>query len=141
MAHNSATLAKPFGRKRGTFPVPPKRERPKRTGQLPLYFPLEAKVLRTPFRAKILQTIYDLAYQELGDKIESVDVFVDSDYYEEPERLALSLTIWADVDWEGWRRADDVISKAFFTQASSWTAEELADFRQMIDFAIFPVRV
>ena len=141
MAHNSATLARPSGRKHETFPVLTKLKRPKRNGQLPLYFPLEAKVLRTPFRAKILQTIYDLAYQELGDKIEYADVFVNSDYYEEPERLALSLTIWADMEWDEWRRADDAISKAFFAQGSSWTAEELADFRQRIDFAIFPVRV
>ena len=141
MAHNSATLAKPFGHKREMFPVFPKLERPKPNRQLPLYFPLEAKVLRTPFRAKILQTIYDLAYQELGAKIESVDVFVNSDYYGEPERQTLSLTIWADMDWEEWSRADDAISKAVSSQESSWTEEERTDFLQMIDFAIFPVRV
>ncbi len=139
MAHNSATLVKSSGAKRDTFPVLPKRERPKRNGQLPLHFPLEAKALRTPFRARVLQAIYDIAHRELGDKIESADVFVNTDYYEEPERVALSLTIWANVDQDEWLKADQSISKAVFALEPSWTKEERSDFIDKIDFAVLQI--
>ena len=106
-----------------------------------MYFPLEAKVLRTPFRAKVLQTIYDIAHRQLGDKLKSVEVFVDTDPYVEPERVALAINLVADLDGEEWLKADQAISQEIFEQEAFWTEDERADFRHTIDFAVMPLKV
>ncbi len=107
----------------------------------PLYFPLEARTLRTPFRAQALQTICDIAHRQLGDKLKSVEVFVGIDPYVEPERVALSINLMAELDSEEWLEADQAISQGVFEQETSWTEEERADFRHTIDFAVMPLKV
>ena len=66
MAQNTSVLAKPCRSKRNPFAVPANGVGKKRHAPLLLYFPMDAKVLRTPFRAKVLQLIYEIARQELG---------------------------------------------------------------------------
>lgn len=106
-----------------------------------MYFPLEARALRTPFRAQALQTIYDIALRQLGDKLKSVDVFVDMDPYVEPKRVALTINLMAELDSEDWLKADQAISQGVFEQEASWTEEERDDFRHTIDFAVMPLKV
>ena len=138
MAQSTLASAKPTGRKRETCPVPAKRAK-KRPALPRLYYPLDARVLRTPFRAKVLETIYEIAHRELGDSIESAVVLTNVDY-EEPYRIMLVLAIWVDVDKDEWSRASRAISDAVFVEESSWTEEERDDYLNMIHFEILPLQ-
>jgi hypothetical protein len=139
MAENNAGPAKPSGRKLESLATPVKNVK-KRPPQLPLYFPPDAEVLRTPFRAKVLQSIYEIARQELGDSLESAIVLANKDY-EDPSCIMLVLAIWADVDKHGWSRADKAIHNAVFDQEASWTEDELDDYLNTIHYEILPLRV
>jgi len=105
-----------------------------------LYFPFEAKLLRTPFRAKVMQQIYQIARQELGNHIASVAVQASADP-DEPCRTRLLLSIWADVDKHRWYEADKSISKAVFEQEATWTEDERLDYLKMIDFEVLPLKI
>lgn len=80
-------------------------------------------MLRTPFRARVLHLIYEIAQQELGNRIVSVTVQASADP-NEPGQIGLLLSIWADVDKHRWHAVDKAINKAMFEQEANWTEEE-----------------
>ena len=112
----------------------------KRQAALLLYFPMDAKVLRTPFRARALQLIYEIALQELGNRIASAVVQASADP-DDPDQIRLLLSIWADLDKREWNEADRAIGKAVFEQEAIWTEDERADYLKMIDFEILPLKI
>ena len=139
MAQSMKTMDKPHRRKREPFAFAV-TEVKKRQPRLPLYFPPDAEALLTPFRARALQRIYEIAHQHLGDRIKSTVVLVDS-AYDEPERITLVLAIWADVDEDEWVRADRAIGEAVFEEESSWTADEREDYLDIVHFEILPLDI
>ena len=140
MAQNTFMLAKNRRPKRDPFLFPASGAGNKRQAALLLYFPLDAKLLRTPFRAKVLQQIYEIAREELGNRIASVTVQASSDP-DDPDQTKLLLSIWADLDKREWHEADRAISKAIFEQETTWTENEKADYLKMIDFEILPLKI
>ena len=104
----------------------------------PLTFPQEVKPYLTPFRCRVLQSMSNIAYRELGDKIESVGVCLQPDY-EETGRRTLWLAIWADMEKAEWSRAHEAISDAIFDLSADWTKDERADYGENIFFALSPV--
>ena len=123
---------------RSHAPILPAKSLPRRP--ILLFFPLEAMMLRTPFRTRVLHLIYEIAQQELGNDIVSVTVQASADP-NEPGQIGLLLTIWADVDKHQWHAADKAINKAMFEQEANWTEEERADYLRMIDFEVVPLKI
>ena len=141
MAQNPSLLAKKTCRpKRNSFPVLASGTGKRRTASPLLYFPMDAKVLRTPFRARTLQLIYEIALQKLGNRIASAVVQASADP-DDPDQIRLLLSIWADLDKREWHEADRAISKAVFEQEAIWTEDERADYLKMIDFEILPLKI
>lgn len=140
MAQNTLLFSR-IGRPRGNpRPVSVKHSGKKRVPSPLLYFPLEAKLLRTPFRVRVLQQLYGIARQELGNRIASVAVQASSDP-DDPDQIKLLLSVWADLDKHEWHEADKAISKAVFEQEAMWTGDEKADYFKMIDFEILPLHI
>ena len=140
MAQNTSVLAKPCRSKRNPFSTPTNGTGKKRHAPLLLYFPLDAKVLRTPFRARVLQLIHEIARQELGIRLTSAVVQASPDP-DNPSHIRLLLSIWADIDKHEWHEADKAISKAVFEQEATWTEDERADFLKMVDFEVLPLKI
>ena len=140
MAQNTSVLARITRPKRDPFSVLASGAGDKRQALLLLYFPFEAKLLRTPFRARVLQQIYGIARQEIGNRIASAAVQASSDP-DDPDQIRLLLSIWADLDTREWQEADRSISEALFEQEATWTEDEKADFVKMIDFEILPLKI
>ncbi len=140
MAQNASMLAKSSGPHHKSFYIADQGRKKKRHDLIPLFFSLDARALRTPFRADALQTIYEIAHRELGDNIESAVVLTNVDY-EEPNRIMLVLAVWADIDKDEWSRADKAIHNAVFEQEASWTEDELDDYLNTIHYEILPLRV
>lgn len=92
MARNLSVLAKLCRPKRMSSPVSANGAHKKRQASLHLYFPLDAKALRTPFRARVLQSIYDIVRQELGGRMVSAGVQV-SVAPDDPGHVRLLLSI------------------------------------------------
>ena len=140
MAQNATLLDRPY-RPRGSLnsasALGTGRER---SAPVHLFLPLDAIFLRTPFRAKVLELIHDIARRELGDRIASVVVQASADP-DDPGQMRLLLSIWADVDRHQWHVADKAISKAMFEQESHWTEGERADYLKMIDFEVVPLKI
>jgi len=111
----------------------------KRQTPLLLYFPLDAKALRTPFRARVLQSIYEITRHELGSRVVSASVQATADP-NEPGRIRLLLSVWADVDKQEWNAADKAVGKAVFEKQAAWTEDERADYLRTIDFEILPMK-
>ena len=137
MAQHMATSTGRSRRKREPFVVPVTDVK-KRPPQLPLYFPPDAEALLTPFREKALHTIYEIAQQQLGDRIKSTVVLTE-DSYDEPGHTSLVLAIWADIDKTEWVQADRGVSDAVFAEEDSWTENERDDYLDVIRFEILPL--
>jgi hypothetical protein len=97
-------------------------------------------MLRTPFRVRVLHLIYEIAHQELGNRIVSADVQASADP-DDAGQIGLLLSVWADVDKHQWHTADKAISKAMFEQEANWTEKERADYLKMIDFEVVPLKI
>ena len=98
MARSSSVLHKSCRPKRKSFAVSANRLDKRRRAPLLLYFSVDAKALRTPFRARVLQLIYEVvARQVLGSRIVSAGVKVSADP-DDADQIRLLLSIWADVD-------------------------------------------
>ena len=107
---------------------------------VPLFFPIETKPLKTSFRVEALNFIHEVARQELGNKIDSVDLQVNTDPYD-LEHIGLLLSIWAKIGKCEWIEADRAISNAVFQQKKYWTEAEQNDYMNMIDFEILPLKI
>ena len=140
MAQNTSVLDRPYRPKRNPFPVPTLDAGKKPQKPLLLYFPLDAKILRTPFRARVLQLIYEVARQELGNRLASAVVQASADP-DSPSHIRLLLSIWADIDKHEWHEADKAISKAVFEQEATWTEDQRADYLKMVDFEVLPLKI
>ena len=140
MAQNTSMLGKICRPKKNPIPVSANGAGKRRHAPLLLYYPMDAKVLRTPFRAGVLQLIHEIARQELGSRMVSALVQASTDP-DDPTHIRLLLSIWADLDKREWHEADKAISKAVFEQEASWTEDQKADYLKMIDFEILPLKI
>ena len=139
MADNVIESVAPKGYKRSNGAAPPDYVGKSSNDVAKLYFPLDARALRTPFRDKVLQLIYEIGRRELGDHLKMVDVFVDHDPYVEPDRVALFINFLADLSNEESIRVEYVIDAAVFEPGAPWTEDEMADILETIDYGINPV--
>ncbi len=105
-----------------------------------LYFTPDAVALRTHFRAQVLQTIYELAHEELGDTLKSavVSPWASPD---EPVPPILLLTLWADADEVERRRVDNAIVEAVVEKSASWSDAQKQDYSKTIYFGLEPIDV
>ena len=137
MAQEAKTVPQPRRKRRQATAIPVvdrKRQKP----LLGLHIPPDAEPLLTPFRAQALQTIYEIAYQELGDRIRSAVVLAEADQ-EAPDQMSLVLAIWTDVDGTEWSRAFRAISDAVFDLETSWSEADRDDYINTIQFELLPL--
>ena len=137
MAQETKTVPQP-GRKRRQATAIPVVGRKRQKPLLGLHIPPDAEPLLTPFRAQALQTIYEIAYQELGDRIRSAVVLAEADQ-EAPDQMSLVLAIWTDVDGTEWSRAFRAISDAVFDLETSWSEADRDDYINTIQFELLPL--
>ncbi len=137
MAQEAKTVPQPRRKRRQATAIPVvdrKRQKP----LLGLHIPPDAEPLLTPFRAQALQTIYEIAYQELGERIRSAVVLAEADQ-EAPDQMSLVLAIWTDVDGTEWSRAFRAISDAVFDLETSWSEADRDDYINTIQFELLPL--
>lgn len=137
MAQEAKIVPQPRRKRRQATAIPAvdrKRQKP----ILGLHIPPDAEPLLTPFRAQALQTIYEIAYQELGERIRSAVVLAEADQ-EAPDHFALVLAIWTDVDGTEWSRAFRAISDAVFDLETSWSEADRDDYINTIQFELLPL--
>ena len=140
MAQNTLVLDRRYLPKEGPFPASNLKAGSEPRAPALLFFPLDAMMLRTPFRVMVLHLIYGIAHQELGNRIVSVGVQANADP-DDPGQIGLLLSIWADVDKHLWHTADKAIGKAVFEQEAAWTEEQRTDYLKMIDFEVVPLKI
>ncbi len=102
-----------------------------------LFFPVEAKVLRTPFRAYVLQTIYEVARNQLGSSLVSVAVSTWKDP-EEPVPPILIVSIVANSDRAELKRARYAILNTIVSESALWTEKQKSDYSKTIYFELEP---
>ena len=102
-----------------------------------LFFPVEAKVLRTTFRASVLQTIYEVARDELGSSLVSAVVSTWKDP-EEPVPPILILSIIAESERAELKRARFAILNTIASESVSWTEKQKSDYSKTIYFELEP---
>ena len=137
MAQEAKTVPQPRRKRRQGTAIPVvdrKRQKP----ILGLHIPPDAEPLLTPFRAQALQTIYEIAYQELGERIRSAVVLAEADQ-EAPDQMSLVLAIWTNVDGTEWSRAFGAISDAVFDLETSWSEADRDDYINTIQFELLPL--
>lgn len=105
-----------------------------------LHIPTEAKPLLTSFRVHVLQSIYEFAQRELGDKFRFATVSVYYDHYE-PVPPVLVLGIVADIDGEEFGRVHRAVVKAIMLEELLWSDAEKADFNEVIHFDLVPTKI
>lgn len=105
-----------------------------------LYFPIDAVALRTRFRASVLQTIYELAHEELGNALKSavVSTWLSLD---EPVPPILLLTLWTDADEVERLRVDNSIVEAIVKESASWSDAQKQDYSKTIYFGLEPIDI
>lgn len=140
MAKTNLAPEQRSGVKRKSIQLADGTSRKKKATPVPLYFPLATRAFLTSFRVNVLNTIYEIASNELGNRIKSAVVLAEADY-EEPDHVALVLAIWADVGQEEWRHAFRAISEAVFDEETRWTESERDDFVNAIQFEILPLNL
>ena len=106
-----------------------------RKSALRLFFPVDAKALRTPFRAHALQLIYDHAATELGPALESAVVATWSQLGE-PDSTVLVLNIAAKVDEAEARRVRKAVLSHIAQEASLWSMADKEDYGERIYFDV-----
>ena len=102
-----------------------------------LFFPFDAKVLRTTFRASVLQTIYEVARDELGSSLVSAVVSTWKDP-EEPVPPILILSIIAESERAELKRARFAILNTIASESVSWTEKQKSDYSKTIYFELEP---
>ena len=106
-----------------------------------LTFTADAAALRTPFRDYVLQTIFEVARKELGDRLKGV--VVDKVYFDpyEPEPPKLSLGLAADIDGTEYGSVSRSISESVFKEESHWSDTDKKDYYKSIHYALLPLKV
>ena len=105
-----------------------------------LHFPTEANPLLTSFRVHVLQSMYEFAQKELGDKLRFANVSVYSDHYE-PVPPVLVLGIVADIGGEEFGRVHRALVESMVLEELLWSEEEKADYRAAIHFELVPLDI
>ena len=97
-------------------------------------------MLRTPFRAYVLQTIHNIAITELGSSLISsvVSTWIHPN---EPDNAILLLSIEADAQKSDLRRVRKAILHTIAEESITWAEEEKKDYSQRIYFELMPVDV
>ena len=116
-----------------------KDRRPSET-EYRLFFPIEVRPLLSRFRVHVLQTIYECAQKELGDKLISATVSVYYDHYE-PVPPILILGIAADIDGEEFGRVHRALVESIGLEALLWSDAEKSDYRAAIHFELVPLDI
>ena len=105
-----------------------------------LYYPKDAIPLRTPFRASVIQTIYEFTQKELGDNLKSVDISTWQSYDEDDFPILL-LTFWTDVDRNERLQVEATVIAAIIEESKSWSVTEMKDYSETIYFGVEPIDV
>lgn len=113
---------------------PPRRGR----SRLSLFFPWEAKALRTSFRSYALHLLYWAAQAELGRYLRSATVSMWSEPGE-TESETLLLSILADADEPELERVRDVVLVAISEEAKGWSDDERHDYSRRVYFELEPL--
>ena len=87
-----------------------------------------------------MQTIYELAHEELGDTLKSavVSTWASPD---EPVPPILLLTLWTDADKVERLRVDNAIVEAVVEESASWSDAQKQDYSKTIYFGLEPIDV
>lgn len=103
-----------------------------------LHFPLESIGVRTPFRAWVLNRIYQLAEELTHRRLESarVSVWTDSD---EEGPVTFVLTLLVDAAWETCDLLAQQILQRISEEAADWSMEDKEDYREHIYFTLGPL--
>ena len=106
-------------------------------GTISLYFPVEARAMRTPFRDAALNFIYQTALDLSDDRLKSAIVEVWSSPGEE-DSLTLNLTLEVDTN----RDAIKALRYETLARVTEWlrsrTEEEKADYGRRVYFGVVP---
>ena len=105
-----------------------------------LTFTIEADALRTPFRDYVLQTIFELAREELGDSLKDAVVSTWRSH-DEPDSPILLPTFWADADKDERLRVDKAIADLITEEWEAWSDEQRQDCAKTIYFGVEPIEV
>ena len=140
MAQNTSLLAKTCRPKRSPYPALTNGAWQEAKRAAPSVLPDGCEGSPHTLSCQALQLIYEIALQELGNRIASAVVQASTDP-DDPDQIRLLLSIWADLDKREWHEADKAISKAVFEQEATWTEDEKADYLKMIDFEILPLKI
>ena len=117
-----------------------KSARPLQRGRsgLSLFFPRDARALRTPFRSYALHLLYWAAQAELGRSLRSATVSTWSEPGEADSQILL-LSILADVDETEIERVRDVVLIAISEEAKGWSDDERQDYSRRVYFELEPL--
>lgn len=113
----------------------PKRARLHRRNSLRLHFPGEARSLRSPFRAYVLETMYDVARKELGSSLKSVTVAKWSQPGE-PDSDQLVLKVLCAADWDAINNVQKAILDEIANEAIEWSTDQKRDYSEKIAFEL-----
>ncbi len=102
-----------------------------------LFFPREARPLRTPFRSHALHLLYWAALSELGGRLRSATVSAWSEPGEADSEILL-LSILADADAARLEMVRDSVLAVISEEAADWSEEERQDYSRRIYFELEP---
>ena len=102
-----------------------------------LHFPLETRVMRTPFRNSVLNYIYRTALDLSGGRLEFAAVSVSSQPGEE-DSLTLDLTMTVNAEWEFIRKLRSDILVKVGEWSSEWSEDIQLDYGRRIYFSLIP---
>ena len=107
-----------------------------------LTYTSEAAKMRTHFRDYVLQTIFRVAQEELGDTLKAADVLVEHAHYElDPAPSTLVISIVADISAEQFGIVHKAVSKAIAKEAKFWSKSEQEDYSERIHYSVIPLRI
>ena len=132
MAQLSAVRREPLTR--GPSP-PSEHAHLRRRPSVRLFFPLEAKLLRTPFRARALETVYETARADLGANLKSALV-TTWNHPGEPDSTILLLVIAAEADRARLAQVRMAILTTISEQAQSWSEGQRKDYSERVYFEL-----
>ena len=127
-----------LAKRRPTYEAPKARRHA--TNAPRLYYPKDAIPLRTPFRASVIQTIYEFAQKELRDALKSVDISTWQSYHEDDSPILL-LTFWTDADQSERLRVEATVIDAIIEKSKSWSDMQKKDYSETIYFGLEPIDV
>ena len=102
-----------------------------------LHFPIEAQVILTPFRERVLSYIYRTARGLAEGLLESAIVEATQEP-DEDDSLHLHLALTVNMDWDGLDKLHDQILARVAEWSRDWSLEDQKDYGRWIFFSLTP---